>query len=886
MSVVPVRLAEALADRYRLERELGAGGMATVYLAEDLKHKRRVAVKVLKPELAAVLGAERFVQEITTTASLQHPHILPLFDSGTADGFLYYVMPFIDGETLRGKLDRETQLGIDEAVRVATDVASALHYAHQHGVIHRDIKPENMLLHDGRPMVADFGIALAVSAAAGGRMTETGLSLGTPHYMSPEQATAEKEITARSDVYSLGSVLYEMLTGNPPHMGSSAQQIIMKIIAEDAQAVTKLRKSVPRNVAAAVAKSLEKLPADRFESAKAFAEALANPGFTVGRSTSAQAAADVPPRWNWLSLTLAAVAAILLVTTLWGWRDRTPPLSATRAVLDLGEIEVAPPGQLLVSRDGSRFAIVGTQDGRIYWRPATEEEFRPIPGTEDAAHAAFSPDGLELAFALRVGRGPMLLRVALDGGAPQTVASPGGSLGGLDWGDGDAIVFTSWLGQGLYRVPAGGGTVDTILGEGMRIGNLSVLPGGGQVLFAGDSGGVFSTQLVDVGSGTRRLVRAGALNAQYVEPGYLVYADERGTLWGARFDLGKGDIVGEPFSVLDGVTVYPERGGARLAVSQTGTLLFGAGGVMRNAVESDQLVEAAMNGSSRVLPLPPRRIGFLAVSPNNRTVAFISRTGTDPELYTYDTELGTSPRLLDTDGIPTRPVWSPTGTRLAIPLAKLSPVRRWVVIKDMAGDAPDRILHSSMGLTGDAGRPAAWPTEDTLLLARGGLARQSLWHLVLLPDTAVASEYLQTDGGLATPKVSRQRDLVVYQESGVIWARDYPKPSPPTRISVDGGSDPRWAPDGRTVYYWARSGEEGDWKLLAARLRRSPSLAVTRTDTIYTAPAFTAWDLYPDGERFLVAQPLAPTAPATAARREPFSVMTNFAQELKRRAPR
>ena len=209
------RLKAALADRYTIEHELGAGGMATVYLAHDIKHDRKVAIKVLRPELAAVLGAERFLQEIKTTANLQHPHILPLFDSGESDSFLYYVMPFIDGETLRDKLNRETQLGIDEAVRITIDVADALDYAHRHNVIHRDIKPENILLHDGRPMVADFGIALAVSAAAGGRMTETGLSLGTPHYMSPEQATAEKDLTNRSDIYSLGSVLYEMLTGEP-----------------------------------------------------------------------------------------------------------------------------------------------------------------------------------------------------------------------------------------------------------------------------------------------------------------------------------------------------------------------------------------------------------------------------------------------------------------------------------------------------------------------------------------------------------------------------------------------------------------------------------------------------------------------------------------------
>jgi serine/threonine protein kinase len=278
MSDLSSRLVSALADRYRIERELGQGGMASVYLAEDLKHHRRVAIKVLKPELAAVLGAERFVQEITTTAQLQHPNILPLFDSGEADGFLFYVMPYVEGETLRAKLDREKQLGVDDAVGITTEVADALEYAHEHGVVHRDIKPENILLHAGRPMVADFGIALAVSAAAGGRMTETGLSLGTPHYMSPEQATAEKDISVRSDVYSLASVLYEMLAGDPPHLGATAQQIIMKIVTEEAAPVSKVRKSVPPNVSAAVGKALEKLPADRFESARAFAEALKNPG--------------------------------------------------------------------------------------------------------------------------------------------------------------------------------------------------------------------------------------------------------------------------------------------------------------------------------------------------------------------------------------------------------------------------------------------------------------------------------------------------------------------------------------------------------------------------------------------------------------------------------
>src|SRR5712692_11256628 len=209
MTDAVARLSAALEDRYRIERELGAGGMATVYLAHDVRHDRKVALKVLRPELSAILGGERFLTEIKTTANLQHPHILPLHDSGEADGLVFYVMPYVEGESLRDRLAREKQLPVEDAVRIAHEVADALHYAHQHGIVHRDIKPENILLHGGHAQVADFGIALAASRSEGGtRMTETGMSLGTPQYMSPEQAMGEREITARSDVYALGCVLY------------------------------------------------------------------------------------------------------------------------------------------------------------------------------------------------------------------------------------------------------------------------------------------------------------------------------------------------------------------------------------------------------------------------------------------------------------------------------------------------------------------------------------------------------------------------------------------------------------------------------------------------------------------------------------------------------
>ncbi len=279
MSEPLVKLTAALADRYTIERELGAGGMATVYLAHDIKHDRQVAIKVLKPELAAVINAERFMAEIKTTAALQHPHILPLFDSGRAGSDLYYVMPFVDGETLRDKIDRETRLDVDEAVKITADIAKALHYAHSKGVIHRDIKPENILLADGWPMVADFGIAFTVNSPERTRvrLTNEGLAMGTPEYMSPEQAMGERELTPQSDLYSLAILLYEMLAGVPPFSGPSWQSVIAKQMSAPVPSVRGANPTVPAAVEAAITRALAKPPEDRFRSVNAFVEALTLP---------------------------------------------------------------------------------------------------------------------------------------------------------------------------------------------------------------------------------------------------------------------------------------------------------------------------------------------------------------------------------------------------------------------------------------------------------------------------------------------------------------------------------------------------------------------------------------------------------------------------------
>ena len=317
------RLKTALADRYRVERELGSGGMATVYLAEDLKHHRPVALKVLKPELAAVLGPERFLREIELAARLTHPHILPLHDSGNADGFLYYTMPYVEGESLRDRLTREKQLAVDEALQISREVADALSYAHSHGVIHRDIKPENILLESGHAVVADFGIARAIDQAGGEQLTATGLALGTPAYMSPEQAAGSKDLDGRSDLYSLGCVLYEMLGGQPPFTGPTLDNVVHQHLAVEPPAITNLRPAVPGWVAAALTRSLAKTPADRFNPVAQFAEALraGGPGDrgTGGRSLARPVRPAVPRSLRPALLGVAAVVVLAAAVVVGRW---------------------------------------------------------------------------------------------------------------------------------------------------------------------------------------------------------------------------------------------------------------------------------------------------------------------------------------------------------------------------------------------------------------------------------------------------------------------------------------------------------------------------------------------------------------------------------------
>ena len=348
-----ILIAKALDDRYVIERQLGAGGMAVVYLARDRKLDREVALKVLRPELGAVLGSERFLAEIKISARLDHPHILTLIDSGEANGLLYYVLPYVRGESLRDKLDREHQLGIEEALTITRQVASALDYAHRQHLVHRDIKPENILLQEGEAMLADCGIALAVKEAGGNRLTQTGLSLGTPQYMSPEQATGDRGIDARSDVYSLAAVLYEMLAGEPPVTGATAQSMIAKLMTETPTRLRVLRSTVPPEIDAAVSKALSKTPADRFTSAGDFARALAVKATTEAVPSAAPARRSRRPMLTGLA---AAVVVVAAATGAYLLKGRTPG-PATLG----GKTQLTSTGGVLfpaISPDGKQLAFL------------------------------------------------------------------------------------------------------------------------------------------------------------------------------------------------------------------------------------------------------------------------------------------------------------------------------------------------------------------------------------------------------------------------------------------------------------------------------------------------------------------------------------------------
>jgi Tol biopolymer transport system component len=879
------RLKTSLADRYRIERELGQGGMATVYLAHDLRHDRKVALKVLRPELSAILGVERFLAEIKTTANLQHPHILSLFDSGEADGLVYYVMPYVDGESLRDRLTREHQLPVDDALRIASEVADALQYAHAHGIVHRDIKPENILLHGGHAQVADFGIALAAARSDGGtRMTETGMSLGTPHYMAPEQAMGEREITPKADLYALGCVLYEMLSGEPPFTGPTAQAIIARVMTEEPRSLTLQRKSIPPHVEAAVTRALEKLPADRFASAAQFGEALSHPGTATAAKAVPVGEPQAARQRRWVQLAPWGLTLVAAGLAAWAWLARPRASGAVwQYVMPSDSLRINPnAAALALSPDG--LSLVFRQDGPngLLWLKRSDQlEPIVIPGTEGASTPAFSPDGKWMAF-LADGR---LKKVPAGGGAPVVLAdSTGPANYGLAWLDDGSLIYTADRLDQLRQVTTGGQGAKVVMADstlrGFGLLNPAALPGARGVLFVACQSGCFNSSLrvLDLHTGTEKRLFDNALAAWYLPTGHLLYVRRDGAALAMPFDLGRLEVTGAAVPVLENVTTNVVQ--VMLAWSRAGTLAYLRG------VGSTGLTEAVrVSREGGVTTIDTAWSGpftSLALAPDGRRLAVSVGLGAAATgIWMKQLDRGPFTRL-SFSGEDRRPAWSPDGRLVAFVRDTGNGGNVYARLTD--GTGTDRLLaHIDRPV-----QEVTWSGDGKWLVLRTDNGAAGAGDLVGVrvggdsaPVPLVATEFNEYH-----PAVSRDGRWLAYSsnESGnlEVYVRPFPGTSSGRwQVSNGGGAQPRWSADGRELFYL-----DGAGRLVTAQIRTVPGFAVLGTQPLFETSALLldgfhqSYEVAPDGRSFIFLRPHAPRQAATGAR---LVVVEHWLDELRER---
>jgi eukaryotic-like serine/threonine-protein kinase len=804
------RISAALAGRYRVEREVGAGGMATVFLAHDEKHDREVAIKVLHPELGAALGGERFLAEIKTTAKLQHPHILPLLDSGEADALLYYVMPFVPGETLRARLERERQLPIDDAVRIAREIADALGAAHAVGIVHRDIKPENILLQSGHALVADFGIALAVQQAGGARMTQTGLSLGTPQYMSPEQAMGDKHVDARADIYALGAVTYEMLTGEPPFTGASVQAVVAKVMNAEPEAPTLIRKTIPPGVEAAVLRALAKLPADRPSTAAEFVTSLAGTGAATTSFPSTLARSATLRLWQGIAAAALIVAASSLVMS-----SRRPPPTprVVRFAMPGASTLVGSTTQPAVSPDGRvvAYSISGGAVPGIRLRWLGRDEPDVIPETSTASDIVFSPDGRQLAFLNAEGQ----IRIVPVSGGPSTVlAQHTDKFSGVSWGK-DGYVYFSLGGRdgGIARVAAMGGVIDTVVlvpgdsisptGEGRPEFPLTL--DDGTLIYQRSGSGRHDGEIfaVDVRSrASTKLVR-GSAPLDYRD-GWLLYSRTDGSVVGQRFNRSARTVSGTAVPLLSGVAVKDGR--PNVAVGPDGTLIY-----QPTTSTLSQLVSVSRLGVETAIDSTmTRAFAGVAVSPDgNRLAATIEANEDRSAIWVYDLARHTLVRLTAEAELAFRPEWTPDGSRVLFSSDHGSKNGQRSLFA-MRADGSD-----SMHLVVASPRHAqeiSWSARGNMLAFRDGFddgrTRRDIYALPIGDTTRRV--VVATKADEFNPAVSPDGKWLAFasDESGrnEVYVTRFPEGGARQQVSTDGGSSPVWAHDGRTIFFRSTKG--------------------------------------------------------------------------------
>jgi len=876
------RIRTALAARYDIERELGRGGMATVYLARDVRHDRWVAVKVLHPELSAVLGPGRFLNEIRVTANLQHPHVLPLHDSGEADGLLYYVMPFVEGESLRDLLDRETQLPIDDVVHYTTEIADGLGYANSLGVIHRDIKPENVLLSGGHALIADFGIARAVSDVAGTRLTETGLSVGTPQYMSPEQASGADDLDARSDVYSLGCVVYEMLVGEPPHTGPTAQAVVAKVLTQPVPSVRDSRETVAPAMERAVAKALAKLPADRFATATQFGDALRASLTVAAPESSTRRASPWRRRPAW------AIGAAALVTAgalaFWSpWRTAPTGLrngQVRRLSLTIEPLAVtgfAHSNAIAISPDGARVAYVSGAGGtgQIILRDLDAPAGTSLAGIDNAQGPFFSPDGESLGFV----QNDTLMTIDLAT-RQVTIVCPAPIMHGAVWSVDGTIVFggAQNIGWGLARVPARGGEPEIVLPPDSSSPERyliypSLLPEANAVLFTslmvnGLSDGV---DVLFLDTGERRTLLERGSAARYVPSGHLVYAND-GALYAAPFDARNVRITGAAREVIPDVLMGlpQEYENPHYAVSDDGTLVY----LARGDFVGERLVWVDRAGGVEAVPELVEQADQAGVagyygprlSPDGSRVLFWAPGGRDElasevtaTVWVWDFARGRLTRPAPAQNDLFWSIWTPDGSRILSIGASVSTASGaiYAIVPGSSAEA-ELVTPLERGYWPQPYSVSADGTHLFYIRSRGGV-NLDIWTAPL-DDPDAARPVLNGPANETHPAISPDGRLLAYasDESGQyeVYIRDFPSGSQSKQVSTAGGQTPAWSPDGRELFFMRQV--EGDMALMVVTRDATEGTRTEPPRELFRGPFNDPmtfgrpFDVSRDGRRFLM----------------------------------
>jgi eukaryotic-like serine/threonine-protein kinase len=868
-------LAAALSGRYTLDRLVGEGGMAKVFLARDLRHNRQVALKVLRPDLGAVVGVDRFQAEIEVTANLQHPNLLPLFDSGIAGDLLYYVMPYVEGESLRARLEREKQLPVDEAVRLSSAIASALDYAHRKGVIHRDLKPENILLHEGQPLVADFGIALAISNAGGARITQTGLSLGTPQYMSPEQATGDRAIDARTDIYALGALTYEMLTGEPPHTGSTAQAIIARVLTETPRSIRTTRPMVSDAIEATVARALAKIPADRFATAKDFGDALG--GRWSGPTPSTFTAATTAPSSGRQRMLVGMVSAllVLLAAGAWyTWRERTDavaqlPAPVVRFTFPTPDRESL---QLAVAPDGHAVVFIASQSrGRVLMmRQLGSLALDTLRGTDNAFGPSWSPNSQDIAV-LSDGK---LKRVHLADRSVRVLADVPGGVGGTTsttWLSDSTIVISA--SGTLYSVPASGGapTAISVTPEGRWRGPTAMNDGRHFLaVHLGKSGTSDADSLalyvLSIDGVTSVRVSAVDARAMFVAPDFVMMSRDQ-TLFVQRLNMKTFTLEGEAVRLADTVAVNGTTAALGISASSNGVLVFSGG----TSAGFRQLAWYGRAGQRLGYVGDSARIAELSLSPDNRWILTSVREGPSREIRLTDVARNVTSMFSRTS--PTASVWTPDSK--AVVYNGLGSVD---VYRMQLGAGKDSLILKGRNVR-------QWPQQ---VLSDGSMFLLVQDSLFLLPAGAGATPRLVVSiKGINEIHLSPDGKQLAYgtNESGTwqVYVARYPELDDRRQVSPSGGVQPRWSADSRELFYLDLKGRV----MSATRSKTNPKeleapVALFASPDPLPAPTFDEWDAANDGKRFLFAEPLGKNDPAWST----LTVVLNWPALIKQPALR